>query len=247
MASPQHLTQQGTIVGHVPVHVARAARGGEADARSDIFAFGCVLYEMATGKKAFDGKSQASLIGSILKDNPPPASIDRTDDAARARPASWRPVSRRTRRIASRRRTTSSCSFSGSPRAARRSAFRPPSRHGGRAASASPGLSRRGRAPRARIRDRLPSPRARPLRIVRFDIAMPEGVTAIDAPRISPDGRTLAFNATDSTGKSRLWVRALNALKAHPLEGTEGRRAPSGRPTAGSSAFSPRESSRRST
>ena len=48
--------------------------GQEADARTDIFAFGAVLYEMLTGKKAFEGKSQASLIGAILKDEPPPVS-----------------------------------------------------------------------------------------------------------------------------------------------------------------------------
>ena len=48
--------------------------GQEADARTDIFAFGAVLYEMLTGKKAFEGKSQASLIGAILKDEPPPIS-----------------------------------------------------------------------------------------------------------------------------------------------------------------------------
>src|SRR5215510_12335795 len=48
--------------------------GAEADARTDIFAFGAVLYEMVTGEKAFEGKSQASLIGSILKDTPRPIS-----------------------------------------------------------------------------------------------------------------------------------------------------------------------------
>ena len=46
--------------------------GQEADARTDIFAFGAVLYEMLTGRKAFEGRSQASLIGAILKDDPPP-------------------------------------------------------------------------------------------------------------------------------------------------------------------------------
>ena len=44
--------------------------GKEAEPRKDIFAFGAVLYESATGRKAFEGKSQASLIGSILRDEP---------------------------------------------------------------------------------------------------------------------------------------------------------------------------------
>ena len=48
--------------------------GKEADGRTDIFAFGCVLYEMATGRKAFAGSSQASLISSIMKEEPAPVS-----------------------------------------------------------------------------------------------------------------------------------------------------------------------------
>ena len=48
--------------------------GREADARTDIFALGAVLYEMATGRKAFSGTSQASLISAIMKEDPPPVS-----------------------------------------------------------------------------------------------------------------------------------------------------------------------------
>lgn len=48
--------------------------GKEADARTDIFAFGTVLYEMLTGRKVFEGKSQASLIAVILEREPPPIS-----------------------------------------------------------------------------------------------------------------------------------------------------------------------------
>ncbi|HTS01618.1 MAG TPA: serine/threonine-protein kinase, partial [Thermoanaerobaculia bacterium] len=74
MASPQHLTQQGTILGTFHYMAPEQLEGGDADARSDIFALGAVLFEMATGRKAFEGKSQASLIGAILKESPPPAS-----------------------------------------------------------------------------------------------------------------------------------------------------------------------------
>ena len=61
----------GTILGTFQYMAPEQLEGKEADARSDIFAFGALLYEMATGKKAFAGKSQASLIGSILRDDPP--------------------------------------------------------------------------------------------------------------------------------------------------------------------------------
>src|SRR5262249_60080970 len=59
------LTQEGTILGTFQYMAPEQLEGKEADARSDIFAFGAVLYEMVTGRKAFTGTSQASLISSI--------------------------------------------------------------------------------------------------------------------------------------------------------------------------------------
>ena len=68
------LTGEGKILGTLQYMAPEQLEGKEADHRTDIFAFGALVYEMATGKKAFEGKSQASLIGAILKDEPPPIS-----------------------------------------------------------------------------------------------------------------------------------------------------------------------------
>jgi len=68
------LTAQGTILGTFQYMAPEQLEGKDADARSDIFALGAVLYEMATGRKAFEGKSQASLIAAILDRTPPPIS-----------------------------------------------------------------------------------------------------------------------------------------------------------------------------
>ncbi len=69
------LTQEGTILGTFQYMAPEQLEGKNADARTDIFAFGAVLYEMATGKKAFSGTSQASLISAILRDEPRPISL----------------------------------------------------------------------------------------------------------------------------------------------------------------------------
>src|SRR6195256_6312304 len=68
------LTVEGTIVGTFQYMAPEQLEGKEADARTDIFALGAVIYEMVTGKPAFTGKSRASLIASILTTEPPPIS-----------------------------------------------------------------------------------------------------------------------------------------------------------------------------
>ena len=69
------LTGQGIILGTLQYMAPEQIEGEEADARSDLFSFGAVLYEMITGKKAFKGKSQASLMASILEHDPVPMSV----------------------------------------------------------------------------------------------------------------------------------------------------------------------------
>jgi serine/threonine protein kinase/Tol biopolymer transport system component len=73
----QPLTTQGTIVGTFQYMSPEQIEGKEADFRSDIFAFGAVLYEMASGKRAFEGKSQLSVASAILEREPPPLSVVR--------------------------------------------------------------------------------------------------------------------------------------------------------------------------
>jgi Tol biopolymer transport system component/predicted Ser/Thr protein kinase len=68
------LTAHGAIVGTLQYMAPEQLEGKEVDARADIFAFGTVVYEMATGKRAFEGTSQASLIAAILEREPPPMS-----------------------------------------------------------------------------------------------------------------------------------------------------------------------------
>jgi serine/threonine protein kinase len=69
-ASP--LTQKGSIVGTFQYMAPELLQGAAADARSDIFSFGCVLYEMITGRRAFEGKSQLSVFTAILEKDPEP-------------------------------------------------------------------------------------------------------------------------------------------------------------------------------
>src|SRR6185503_21180857 len=85
--TPPGITVQGTILGTFQYMAPEQIEGLEADARTDIFAFGCVLFEMLTGGKAFEGKTPASLLGAILNGEPPrvstvqpvtPPSLDRT-------------------------------------------------------------------------------------------------------------------------------------------------------------------------
>ncbi len=71
-AAVSPLTQKGLIVGTFQYMAPEILQGAEADARSDLFSFGCVLYEMITNRRAFEGKSQLSVFTSILEKDPDP-------------------------------------------------------------------------------------------------------------------------------------------------------------------------------
>ena len=222
----QPLTERGTILGTFQYMAPEQLEGGDADSRSDIFAFGAVLYEMATGRKAFTGKSQASLISSIMREEPAPIS----SIAPMVPPALNRVVRTCLAKDPEDRFQTAhdvklqlewvqeGGSEAGLPApvvARRKNREKLAWAVAAVAIAAALGLG-------FGFWKRTPPPK----RTMRFDVDVPSEVTALDAPKISPDGRILAFDATDATGKHRIWIRPLNALQAHALAGTEGTKRP---------------------
>ena len=216
------LTAAGMIVGTFQYMAPEQLEGQEADTRSDIWAFGATLYEMITGRRAFEGGTQASLIASILKEHPRPVAefqpltppgLDRIVDRCLQKDPdnrwqSARDLAHELRWIAE----AGSKAGVPAPVAARRQ-----SRDRLLTMIAAAGLLTSIVLAALLVLRRPSEPE-----VLRFDIRPPSAVQFQDAPRISPDGRYLAYTATDSTGASRIWLRALSAATAQPMPGTEG-------------------------
>ncbi|HYB53119.1 MAG TPA: protein kinase [Thermoanaerobaculia bacterium] len=229
VAGAPDLTQGGTILGTFQYMAPEQLEGKEADTRTDIFALGEVLYEMATGRKAFAGKTQASLIGSILKDEPaaistiqpmaPPA-LDRVIRICLAKDPEDRWQSAHD--IAAELKWISEGSQAGVAAPAAIS-----TRRRSRERLAWAGFALASLAAIALGVGFLRRAPAAP-RVLRFQIDPSEstpykGVGAgVDLlPALSPDGMLMVFPAEDAHGKSVLWVRPLDSLEAHPIAGTE--------------------------
>jgi Tol biopolymer transport system component len=221
------ITAEGTLVGTFQYMAPELLEGREADARSDIFAFGAVLYEMATGKRAFAGKSHASVIASILEKDPepmgqfppltPPA-LERLVTSCLAKDPEERRHSAHDIRLELK-------AIAEAP-AAPSAAVAPVAtkRRGGMRRVLPPAvvaLAAVAAFVAGWIAHREPG-----ASMIRFSFAAPEGIVTMGDPRISPDGSMIAFNATDSTGVNRIWIRSLDALHARSLAGTEGAMRP---------------------
>jgi Tol biopolymer transport system component len=226
--SERPLTERGTILGTFQYMAPEQLEGKPADARTDIFALGCVLYEMATGKKAFSGASRASLISSIMTSEPPaissvqamtPPALDRIVRTCLAKDPDERWQSARDVKselawiaeagsqagapavVATRRRTRERTAWIVAGLAI---------------AAAAAGWYRAASAPKE-------TRRAVRLALVRPQNAAYDLANALAA---SPDGSRIAFVGHRKDDRQSLWIRPIGSLEARELAGTDGARMP---------------------
>jgi eukaryotic-like serine/threonine-protein kinase len=230
--APNALTAQGTILGTLQYMAPEQLEAKEVDARTDIFAFGALIYEMATGKKAFEGKSQASVIAKILETDPPsmsslqpmtPPALDRAVRRCLAKEPD--------ERCQSAKDLTDELKWIA---------------EGGSQVTLAPTATAKGiRALGWRalilglgilllvaaitgfaIWNLKPTP---PRPVSRTVITLPPGqrLAGSDQPvvALSPDGSHLAYVAIQG-GSQQIYLRAMNSLDAKPIPGTEGAISP---------------------
>src|SRR5262245_8785669 len=214
-------TLHGVILGTAAYMAPEQARGKAVDKRGDIWAFACVLYEMLTGRRAFDGGDVAETLGAVIHKEP----------AWNALPADTPPHLRnllqrcfqkdprqRMRDIGDVRIELQSAPHSAAALGTAPARSAPPSWviWGGwtLAAASAIGL----------VAVSIPSrhveqPAANP---VQFEILTPENSTLIGNPMVSPDGRSVVFGARGRDGRSQIWVREIGSGQSRPLPGTDG-------------------------
>jgi predicted Ser/Thr protein kinase len=215
------LTARGTILGTFQYMAPEQVEGEEADARTDIFAFGALLFELLSGRKAFEGKSDASLLSAILRDQPPPVSqvqpvsppaLDHLVRACLAKD--------RDDRIQTAHDVVLQLRWIGEGSGATVPQIRPRRKWGERVAWAT------ALAAVSLVAILLAVGRAGPqaaVEPVAFTVETP-GFVAFSAQAVSPDGRWLAFARVppgQRTTDSSLWLRPVGSTQAVPLQGTD--------------------------
>jgi Tol biopolymer transport system component len=224
------MTGQGTIQGTFQYMAPEQLEGARADARTDVFALGTVLYEMVTGRRAFEGKSRVSLIAAILEREPPPVSAQQA-----ASPPALDSVIKRClakdpdERWQSAGDLAAALRFLQAPGAGVLTAA---NREGPPSAAARRTLLRTALAAVLAAAAAVAAVETYRLwnepqpEVMRFEVAAPANAVfgtllATEANgAISPDGRMLAFTALED-GTSLLWVRPLDGIGARSYPGTE--------------------------
>jgi Tol biopolymer transport system component len=220
-AGTSPLTTEGTLLGTFQYMAPEQLEGAEADARTDVFALGALLYEMATGRAAFQGKSRASLISAIMSSEPPPLmtlqplappALDRVIRTCVAKDPDDRiqtahDVMLQLQWIAE----GGSQAGVPAPVAARRKGRE-------RIAWGIAAATTFATAALAVLVVRSGHPPADPIRL---QVMLPLSLAQAGSPRISPDGRFVAFDGADSSGRRMIWLRPLGSLTAEPIPATE--------------------------
>jgi eukaryotic-like serine/threonine-protein kinase len=217
-AGPTPVTDQGIIVGTFQYMSPEQVEGKELDGRSDIFSLGAVLYEMLTGQRAFQGKSQLSVASAILDKEPVPLttvkpltapSLDHVIRRCLAKDPDerWQTA----RDLASELKWMAESVGHAEPLEPTR---QPRTRWRWLAVVAAVLLGFI-LARSAFLYESKTPPLAAP---VRFEIPLPAGSLNFT---LSPDGRQLAILAPGSDGRWLIWIRALDSLQTRPLPGTE--------------------------
>ena len=234
------LTGRGSLLGTFQYMAPEQLEGREADARSDVFALGCVLYEMATGRRAFEASNPASLISKILTADPPPVStVESTSPPAFDRAVRTCLAKDPDERWQSAGDVGAVLGWiEGGETGAREANMAPvrsrfwPAGIAGVVLGVVLGILA---APALRPRTASDAPP------VRFTIDAPEGASIHEGVEshdlaLSPDGRRLAFVVVRDD-KKQIWLRSLDSLTASPIAGTEGARSPFWSPDGKELAF----------
>ena len=221
-ASP--ITLAGTVVGTVQFMSPEQIQGKDADARSDIFAFGAVLYEMATGKRAFEGKSQLSVASAILEKEPEPIStiqpltppaLEQVVQSCLAKDPEERFQSAHDLKVQL-----------GWLASAGSSAFAPAIQARKHSWMPLAGLTGLALLVAVFVWTSFFQTRASAKHVVRSTMLAPAQMHFLlqgrnGPPAISPDGARIAFVA-GSENKSSIWVRSLDSMDATEVTGTDG-------------------------
>jgi eukaryotic-like serine/threonine-protein kinase len=232
----QPMTEPGSISGTPQYMSPEQVEGKAIDERSDIFAFGAVMYEMLTGRRAFNGETKTAVLAAILKDQPGPIqqfqpqvprSLDRVVRKCLEKKAAdrWHSAHdlKQTLELIDLTVPTgasaSASSGSGIQVASRSlgAKWLWPAIAAAVLIAAGAGLIRW-----------APWRSAPPVQPVRFEVGPSDKITFVNHARmaISPDGRWMAFNAQGDDGQIRYYLRALDGVEVRPLPGTEGGQVP---------------------
>jgi len=234
VTSPQ--TTPGLVLGTIGYMAPEQVRGLPADHRADIFAFGAIVYEMLTGRRAFAGATTADTMTAILTSDPPDISSTPNGVSAAMNAVIRRCLEKDARdRFQSARdlafalEAVAMDTRSGSTIAA------PPGRPRTRPLAIL-ALVAASIAAAALTMWALNRPSAATAPTLAVSISAPAGTTIEDTPAISPDGGRIAFVGSDASG-SHIFVRSLTTFVTSPITGTEGATGPFWSPDGRSLGF----------